>query len=83
MIKQVNTWPVTTESIMRDPLFRQGFDEVRCGQSFDWRVDSWEYERGRLFAHVAPLDMTLFTNKKLNPKAIALFNAALRRGLII
>ena len=82
MTEQVATRPTSAQRIMRDPLFARGLDEVRSGQPFDWRVSDWQYERGRLFGCIAPLGMPLFVANKLNPKAVALFNAASDRGFI-
>jgi hypothetical protein len=58
---------------------------------FDWTAGlerdpsngQWDYERGRLFAHIAPLNMPLKIGGKLNPKAIALCNAAFDRKLVL
>ena len=83
MAKQVRTVSVTVEKIMRDPEFRRGVDAARRGLPFDWRVDSWNYERGRLFAHIAPLDMPLHLGGRLNPGAVALCYAAFARKLVI
>lgn len=75
---------------MASPEFKRGLDDVRKGVSFDWRVGgrngangAWDYERGRLFGHIAPLDMPLRIGGKLNPKAVALCSAAFDRKLII
>jgi hypothetical protein len=68
---------------MGSPWFERGLCDARAGIAFDWRIDSWEYERGRLFAHIAPLNMPLRIGRKLNPKAVALFDAAFDRRLIV
>lgn len=81
-MKQVRTVRTTIAAIMRTPAFRRGFEDARAGGAFDWRIDDWDYERGRLFAHIAPLDMPLWIGGKLNPNAIALFRAAHDRSLI-
>jgi hypothetical protein len=88
--RQADQVPVvrcTTASIMRSAEFRRGFDQVRAGGSpeFDWgrSHDMWHYERGRLFACVAPVSMPLRIDGKLNPRAVALFEAAWHKGLII
>jgi hypothetical protein len=86
-IQQVATYPVSFERIMREPMFSVGLDQARRGQPFDWRIgattnDAWEYERGRLFGFIAPLDMPLFIGDKLNPKAVSLCKAAFNRGLV-
>ena len=80
---QVPTWGVSIETVMSTPEFKRGLDDVRNGVAFDWRIDEWEYERGRLFGFIAPPDMPLRIADKLNPKAIALYKAARTRRLII
>jgi hypothetical protein len=74
---------ITTARIMASPEFARGLDDARKGVPFDWRNDDWNYERGRLFAHIAPLAMPLRIDGHLNPKAVALCEAAFNRGLII
>jgi hypothetical protein len=76
---QVNTVPTTTLAIMRSREFRIGVDEVRAGQrpNFD-AMNSWAYERGRLWATIAPLSM--------DPRslwAVWLYNSASDRNYII
>jgi hypothetical protein len=81
---QIPTIATTTEEIMRSPAFERGFDDVRNGVPFDWRIDDWAYERGRLLARIAPLTMPLWIERhRLNPKAVALCEAAFNRKLII
>jgi hypothetical protein len=80
---QIPTTATTTESIMGSPAFERGFDDARNGAPFDWRIDDWAYERGRLLGCIAPLNMQLRIGGKLNPKAIALCDAAFNRRLII
>jgi hypothetical protein len=69
--------------------FARGFKDARAGIPFDWRIGgddidaAWDYERGRHFAFIAPLDMPLHINSKLNPKAVALCDAAFDRDLIL
>jgi hypothetical protein len=81
--RQIRTISVATTTIMRDIDFERGFEDARNGIPFDWRIGSWGYERGRLLAHIAPLAMQLRIGSKLNPKAIALCEAAFQRKLII
>ena len=81
--QQVTTKRVTTRSVMSSPEFELGLSDARRGIPFDWRIGEWDYERGRLFGHIAPKDMALRVGGKLNPKAIALFDAALNRKLIV
>jgi hypothetical protein len=84
--EQIDTCECSVWEIMGTPEFERGLKDARAGAPFDWRVDdpTWSYERGRLFAHVAPLDMRLWIGRgrQLNPKAVALFQAALKRSLI-
>jgi hypothetical protein len=89
MIFQVRTRAATAEQIMRSGSFAQGVADRRSGRppQFD-REDGnghsqWAYERGRIWASIAPLDMPLRINGKLNPKAVALFGIAYDRGLIL
>ena len=69
---------------MRHPNFARGFADIRAGRPFDPDIDDdlWAYERGRLLGAIAPLSMQLFNGKALNPKAVALFDAAHHRRLI-
>ena len=69
---------------MSSPGFERGLDDARKGRPFDYEYDDdWDYERGRLFGHIAPLTMPLRIGGKLNPKAIALFDAAINRDFIV
>jgi hypothetical protein len=89
--KQVPVIDVPVNVIMRSAYFERGFHEARRGEPFDWRVgdaeadsnNAWNYERGRCFAFIAPLNMPLRIKGKLNPKAIALCDAAFNRNLIV
>jgi hypothetical protein len=81
--EQVKTGRATTQTIMKSRWFKRGFEDVRNGLPFDWRIDKWEYERGRLFGLIAPPSMPLWVCGKLNPKAVTLFDAAYDRRLII
>jgi hypothetical protein len=83
---QARTSCTTTSAIMRSAAFRRGFEQARAGEppQFDGCCDDpWAYERGRLFAYIAPLAMPLRADGKLNPKAVALFDAAWDRKLIL
>ena len=83
MKSQVPTISCSTASIMQSPGFERGFNDARNGVAFDWRIDDWNYERGRQLAHIAPLNMSLRIGHKLNRKAVALFDAAFDRRLIV
>ena len=50
--KQARTRPVTTRRIVASREFARGFDEARNGLPFN-------YERGRCFGFIAPLDLPL------------------------
>jgi hypothetical protein len=88
-VAQVPTVRVPITTFMRTPEFARGFADVRAGIPLDWRVGStdpdaaWAYERGRLLAHIAPLNMPLRIGCQLNPKAVSLYGAAIARKLII
>jgi hypothetical protein len=81
--EQANTRDATTREIVGSPEFAQGLDEVRNELPFNSRNDSWEYERGRAFGFIAPLDMPLRIGRRLNPKALKLAEAAFSRKLLI
>jgi hypothetical protein len=84
-VRQVRTSNTTTYAVMKSAGFRRGFEQARAGQppQFDSTCDAWNYERGRLFAYIAPLAMSLWTGRTLNPKAIALFQAAYHRKWVL
>jgi len=82
-IQNARTRAVTTRSIVGNPQFARGLDEVRRGLPFDPDNDSWHYERGRAFGRIAPLDLKLRIGGKLNPRALALAEAAFDRRLLI
>jgi hypothetical protein len=81
--KQARTRHVSIRSLVASKEFALGLDEVRKGLPFNPDIDSWNYERGRCFAFIAPLDMPLRTGRALNPKALKLAEAAFSRKLLI
>jgi len=81
--KQARSHAVIIRSIVASREFARGLDEVRNGFPFDPNNDSWNYERGRAFGWIAPLDLPLRIGTKLNPKALALAEAAFSRKLLI
>jgi hypothetical protein len=84
VIEQIETVIVDTVEIMRDAAFGRGVEDRRAGRPFDQNLDgNWEYERGRLWASIAPVNMPLRIRGRINPKAVALFDAAYERGLIL
>ena len=85
MTQQVRTLTCSTLAIMRHPNFKLGFDDFRAGRPFNCDLvdDYWAYERGRLLGAILPLAMALYAAAgRLNPKAVALFEAACERRLI-
>jgi hypothetical protein len=81
--EQAETHRVSIRSIVASRDFARGLAEVREGLPFDADIDSWDYERGRCFGFIAPLDMTLRIGGPLNPKALKLAEAAFSRKLLI
>jgi hypothetical protein len=85
--EQVTTARAFIEQIMRCPGFARGMEDKRAGLAprfDDYGEDRWwSYERGRQFAGIAPVSMTLELGGKLNPKAVALFKAAMHRRYLI
>jgi hypothetical protein len=84
--EQEPTAIVSTVSIMMRDNFQQGVDDVRLGRParFDELDDDfWAYERGRQFAMVAPISMQVWIGNKINPKAMRLYRAAKKRGIIL
>ncbi len=83
--EQVATRQISTAAIMRRAAFGQGVADVRTGAAprFDDFSHDWSYERGRLFACVAPMTMPVRNRDgKLNSKALRLCEAAVERKLI-
>lgn len=75
---------------MRQAGFSRGVNDKRAGRPFDTEIvddedtdESWAYERGRLWASLAPVNLPLFIGRKLNPKAVQLYSAASQRKLIL
>jgi hypothetical protein len=81
--RQVKTKNTTIVRVMSSPEFERGFEDVRRGVPFNSHVDSWEYERGRHFGFIAPIDMPLRIGGKLNLRAVALYAAAAQRKYVI
>ena len=82
--QQVETADCSAKSIMRHPHFARGLDDIRAGRPFADHIadEYWAYERGRLFGAIAPRSLPLFIGRKLNPKAVRLFDTASDRKLI-
>ena len=81
--KQALTYRVSIHSIVASREFARGFDEVRSGLPFNPDNGNWDYERGRCFGFIAPLDMPLRIGRALNPKALKLAAAAFKRKLLL
>jgi hypothetical protein len=81
--RQARTRAVSIRNIVASREFARGLEEVRKGLPFNLDVDSWDYERGRCFGFIAPLDMPLRIAGALNPKALKLAEAAFFRKLLI
>jgi hypothetical protein len=81
--KQARTRHASIHSIVASKEFARGLDEVRNGLPFNPDNGSWDYERGRCFGFIAPLDMPLRIGRPLNPKALKLAEAAFARRLLI
>jgi len=59
--------------------FSQDEDEVVARTKINGH---WNYERGRQWGRLAPPSMPLKIDGALNPKAVALFDAAIKLGYI-
>jgi hypothetical protein len=81
--KQASTHRVSIMEIVASPEFERGLDEVRKGLPFNPDNDKWEYERGRCFGFIAPLDMPLRIGGRLNLKAVKLAEMAFNRRFLI
>jgi hypothetical protein len=81
--KQARSYAASIRSIVASKEFARGVEEVRGGLPFNPDNDNWNYERGRCFGFIAPLDMPLRIGGKLNPKAVKLADAAFDRKLLI
>ena len=82
-VEQADTHAVSIYEIVTHPEFARGLEEVRAGVPFDADNDDWDYERGRCFGFIAPLNMPLRINGRLNPKALRLAEAAFSRKQLI
>jgi len=81
---QIATRPITAAGIMGSDDFNEGVVDVRKGRParFDLFGCDWHYERGRLWARIAPISMPLRIRGKLNRKALALLENAFDDGQI-
>ena len=76
--KQIDTTRTTTRAIMGSAAFAAGVTDVRIGlpTRYDSFGDDWDYERGRMWAFIAPMSMPLRIDRRLNPEAVRLFDRA-------
>ena len=79
---EVPTRPVTIQEIMDQPQFTLGVADARAGRPYHRDYDVWNgngqwgYERGRLWATLAPRDMAIkLGNGKINPDAVLYYAA--------
>jgi hypothetical protein len=77
---QIPTRPVTVAEIMRRPTFALGVADARAGRGIHADYDLWDtngqwnYERGRMWATLAPQHIPLKLNGTINPRAIDLYH---------
>jgi hypothetical protein len=82
-VPQLPTTATTIESVMRSAAFKRGVADVRLNRppSFDSDHQSedseWDYERGRLWAIIAPRTMPITQSGRLHKPAVALFRKAI------
>ena len=77
---QVPTCPVTILEIMSDPYFALGVADVRARRGFraDYDTwghtnDRWAYDRGRLWATLAPRTLLLKRRGEITDEAVDLY----------
>jgi hypothetical protein len=80
VVDQVDIFWTTAAQMMRTKAFRRGFDDKRAGRKFSYDSEPegepvGDYENGRQLATVAPVGMPLMIGRRLNPKALALFQS--------
>jgi hypothetical protein len=72
---QADTVSVTVEKVMVSPYFELGATDRRAGRGYPDKYetwdgnDQWSYERGRMWAVLAPRSVKLRLGGKLNPQA--------------
>ena len=77
---QVPTSDTTIEEVMSSPYFALGVADQRAGRGYrsaytTWKGnDQWNYDRGRVWAVLAPRSVALTRDGKLNPAAIVYFH---------
>jgi hypothetical protein len=81
--KQANSYCASVRNIVASHEFARGLAEVRNNLPFNADNDDWDYERGRCFGFITPLDMPLRIGTRLNPKVLKLAEVAFSRKLLI
>jgi hypothetical protein len=83
MSEQVPTRTTTATAVLRSAAFNRGVGEVRAGRppQFDSHPDDWDYERGRLFAVIAPPTLPIVVDGKLKRKALQFLKRAFLMGI--
>lgn len=82
-MSQVPTSATSITAIMKSRAFRRGVDDARSHRRPAFDLDCWEYERGRLFAALAPVEMPVMENGRLHRPAVAICRKAFSRKEII
>ena len=78
-VDQVPTRPASVTWIMSRPTFQLGAADARAGRPYRvdydlWDTDGqWNYERGRMWATLAPPNLPLKRDGDINPAAIPFF----------
>jgi len=78
---QIPTQPVSAAWIMSQPSFALGVTDVRAGRRIHRDYDLWDtngqwsYERGRVWATLAPRNVQLRRAGKITPEALAWFKS--------
>jgi hypothetical protein len=74
--EQEPTHPVSIHWIMSQPQFTLGAADARAGRRYHadydlWNINGqWNYERGRMWAAMAPRNVPLKRAGKINPEAV-------------
>jgi hypothetical protein len=76
---QCDTFRTSPAEIMQSAEFAVGVTEIRTGQPPNYdTMDDWNYERGRLWATMAPANLD-----PRSARAVRMFMVALKKGYII
>jgi hypothetical protein len=77
--EQIRTRGISIQAIMKTEAFRRGVLDQRAGRKprFDEEANGpsggWFYERGRQFATIAPRDLQVILERRLNPAAVLFY----------